>query len=488
LTPAGCGNGSGGGSEASFETIGADDTSSTGTSGGDSAGDGDSTGDGDSGDGDGTGSHPMFPPPELGGWTGEDFPTPTPSPSLPGQVSGIDATHYGGLSCGPFPENLFDILVPNSGSGHPLLVYIHGGGFTGGSRLTAFTGKADEIESYVNAGFAYASIDYRFRTALGEGVRTSLQDAQVCLQFILHHAADLGLDPERVVLAGNSAGAGTSLWLNSTDDLADPASGHAILSQSTDSIDGIIIDGTQATYDLLDWIDVVFGPEYSDIMQAIADAGGFDDEIIDMYGLAAGTDVLDAMMNDPDVITYRQATDMLDMLDADDAPIRAETTNPDEEPLSDGIIKHHPYHVRAIGDAAAAVGLETVLVSPGIGENATETRTEFALRMIGGPSGDGDGDGDGDGTSTGDGDGDGTCPPEPTDTPCSTCAKSVCCAEYETCYGVSDCACIADCFATATMTPNQCAASCGFGTVQDQAEFAALYACAMPGCTTACAP
>jgi hypothetical protein len=358
------------------------DSSGDGDSGTDSAGDGDSGTD-SAGDGDGDSSHPVFPPPELGDWTGEDPPSPTPSPSLPGGVSGIDATHYGELSCGPFAENLFDIIVPNGAGPHPLVVHIHGGGFVSGTRMSTFTGDANLIEDYINAGFAYASIDYRFRDAIGEGVRTSLQDSQVCLQYILYHGADFGLDPERLILSGGSAGAGTSLWLNAADDLAYPDSGHAILSQSTDSIDGIIIGNTQATYDLLDWIDVVFGPEYDDIMQAAADAGGFDDEVSEMYGLAQGIDIWDAIMNDPDVVTLRETLDMLDMLDANDAPIYATCNYEDEQPLSDAIVKHHPYHVRAVDEAAAAVGLETVLDVPALNESTTETKIEFALRMIG---------------------------------------------------------------------------------------------------------
>ena len=112
--------------------------------------------------------------------------------------------------------------------------------------------------------------------------------------------------------------------INSTDDLGDPDSGHAILSQSTESIDGIVISGTQATYDLQDWIDVVFGPQYSEdynaIMQTIADEGGFDTEISEMYGLAPGVDPVDALTSDPDVVAYREICDMLDLLDGNDAP------------------------------------------------------------------------------------------------------------------------------------------------------------------------
>jgi hypothetical protein len=51
---------------------------------------------------------------------------------------------------------------------------------------------------------------------------------------------------------GGSAGAGTSLWLATHDDLADPAASDPVLRESTRLVCAVC-NGTQATYDLTRW-------------------------------------------------------------------------------------------------------------------------------------------------------------------------------------------------------------------------------------------
>ncbi|RLB59010.1 MAG: hypothetical protein DRI90_15985, partial [Deltaproteobacteria bacterium] len=310
-------------------------TGTGGSAGAGAAGGGGSPegGGGTGGDGGTAGSEsPKLPPPDLGNWTGDAPIALVPSTTPPGDLSAADASHYGGLSCGPFPENLFDILIPNLPGPVPLVVFIHGGGFVGGTRATSYSGpKAQHALDYLAAGFGYATIDYRFRDALDEGVRTSLQDSQVCLQYIRYHAETLGIDPQRIVLTGGSAGAGTSLWLGTSDDLADPGSGHPILSVST-QVRGVIIDATQATYDLLDWAPVVFAPEYEELVQAAFDGGQIDDVLVSFYGISpdAMPSVVEFLATDPIARDYRAAIDMLELMGPDDAPVWAQTTNADE--------------------------------------------------------------------------------------------------------------------------------------------------------------
>lgn len=330
-----------------------------------------------------TGPTGQLPPPDLGNWTGDAPIALNPSANPPGDLSHVDAAHYGDLSCGPFPENLFDILIPNNAATPmPIVIYIHGGGFIGGSRTTSFNGQqADQAEDYLNANMAYATIDYRFLDALGEGVRTSLQDSQVCLQYIRFHAATFGVDPDRVVLTGGSAGAGTSLWMGTTDDQADPGSGHPILSMSTRAR-GVIIDATQATYDVLDWGSVVFAPEYEGILQAALDGGQFDAVLTQFYGLPGNVDPVDHMLHDPDALAYREAVDMLEWMDVGDAPVWARTQGDDEPPLTQGIVNHHPFHVRAIIESGVAAGVEVIADVPALGLSPAESRLQFAQRVL----------------------------------------------------------------------------------------------------------
>ena len=67
------------------------------------------------------------------------------------------AKYFEAIEYGPYDENLFDIYIPESEEPTPLLLYIHGGGFTGGSRDTS--GSEGEVTQYLDEGIAYASID-----------------------------------------------------------------------------------------------------------------------------------------------------------------------------------------------------------------------------------------------------------------------------------------------------------------------------------------
>ncbi|MEM6929132.1 MAG: alpha/beta hydrolase fold domain-containing protein, partial [Myxococcota bacterium] len=276
-----------------------------------------------------------FAPPDLGDWPG-DLALPAPS-ELPEGFEDLDATYLSALSCGPYPENLFDIIVPEVGAPPPLLFFVHGGGFTGGSRLDSLREGRNRTLRYLDEGFAYATVDYRFRTE--DGVRRPLQDVRVCLQFVRRHADALGFDPERIVLAGGSAGAGTSLWIATHDDLAEPDHLHPVLRQSTE-VRGIAITGTQATYDIFAWDDV-FSPEYADFFELAMAVPRAADELLAFYDV----DDADALFEEP-YLSYRAAVHMLPKIDADDPPIWIQNSRDDTDPIVDPL--HHPYHSRAV--------------------------------------------------------------------------------------------------------------------------------------------
>jgi hypothetical protein len=222
-------------------------------------------------------------------------------------LAAVGATHYGELSRGPNPENVFDLLIPSDGATSPrgLVLYTYGGGFASGGRLASFTnaGRAEDAEAYLDAGLAYATIDYRFRD--GAGMRTLLQDAQLCMQYVRLHAETMGIDPDRVVLTGGLAGAGLSLWLGTSDDLPDASGGHAVLAVST-RVDGVILDQTPVTYDFVDWPTVVFAPEHEAILRLALDGGALDSDIEASYALPDVSADRTALEKDPAIIAFRE--------------------------------------------------------------------------------------------------------------------------------------------------------------------------------------
>jgi acetyl esterase/lipase len=122
-----------------------------------------------------------------------------------------------------------------AGKPTPLLVFIHGGGWTAGNR---FSGLAAVLPAMLANGVSVVSVEYRFvNEATADGVvppvKGPLSDAARAVQFVRSKAAEWNLDKTKVAASGGSAGACTSLWLAFHDDLADPKSSDPIAREST---------------------------------------------------------------------------------------------------------------------------------------------------------------------------------------------------------------------------------------------------------------
>lgn len=96
-----------------------------------------------------------------------------------------------------------------------LLVWCHGGAWAAGD-LEGPEGDATAREVAVRADAAVISVDYRLARG-GVHYPIPLQDVVAAYRWAREHAEDLGADPERITLAGASAGgniaAGAALWL-----------------------------------------------------------------------------------------------------------------------------------------------------------------------------------------------------------------------------------------------------------------------------------
>lgn len=86
--------------------------------------------------------------------------------------------------------------------GGPVLVYLHGGGYFSGGKHRE--GRA-LLHRLADRGWVCISATYRFRP--GAGFEEHLTDARSALEWARAHAAGYGGDPDRVVMAGSSAGA-----------------------------------------------------------------------------------------------------------------------------------------------------------------------------------------------------------------------------------------------------------------------------------------
>jgi len=150
------------------------------------------------------------------------------SPNVPRPtLSGI---HYGGHE-----RQVMDFWKAESTEPTPLVFYIHGGGWTGGSKERV--DRAVDVEALLKAGVSLVAINYRLikRGAPDSEspVKAPLHDAARALQFVRSRAAEWNIDKTRIGAAGGSAGGCSSLWLAFHDDLADPKSDDPVAREST---------------------------------------------------------------------------------------------------------------------------------------------------------------------------------------------------------------------------------------------------------------
>lgn len=101
---------------------------------------------------------------------------------------------------------------PANAQKSPGFVWIHGGGWTGGTKSE---NRAKEIcSTMAKAGFVAISIDYKL------GNRSwpqNLWDCKNAVRYLRVHAKKYDIDPERIVVAGGSAGGHLALMVAYTD-------------------------------------------------------------------------------------------------------------------------------------------------------------------------------------------------------------------------------------------------------------------------------
>ena len=141
---------------------------------------------------------------------------------------------------GPHDRNVLDFWQARGVDPRPLLVYIHGGGWTKGDKSEKLTGAPDK-RTYLGKGISLASINYRLTPSAP--LPAPVYDAARAIQFLRSRAQEWNIDQNRICLIGGSAGACTSMWLLCHDDLADQDSEDPVLRESTRVAGAVAIIG-----------------------------------------------------------------------------------------------------------------------------------------------------------------------------------------------------------------------------------------------------
>ena len=271
------------------------------------------------------------------------------------------------LQYGDHKNAVMDVWLADSTKPTPIVVAIHGGGFKGGDK-SKYHGCA-ELQECLKKGVSFASINYRFRDEDPRGILACLHDSKRAIQFIRHHAKEWNIDKDRVAAYGGSAGAGTSLWLACHDDMADPNSADPVLRESS-RLTVVGLYGTQATYDVLQWKDII--PLQQEWTPDLEKAN--ETNILVAYGVQSLEE-----LNSEKGKAIRKERDMLAWMSADDPPIWMKS------PMRGGAVavndqnhrNHHPAHVACLKKRADEVGIQTIAIAPGVG-----VKPKSEIRMI----------------------------------------------------------------------------------------------------------
>jgi acetyl esterase/lipase len=103
-----------------------------------------------------------------------------------------------------------DIYLPPTGKSEkaPVLYYVHGGGWAAGSKDKGGLSLMRPVfEQVAEKGFICVSINYRlYKKNNGIVMRDCVTDAMDGLRFLKKNAEQYGIDPDRIVVWGDSAG------------------------------------------------------------------------------------------------------------------------------------------------------------------------------------------------------------------------------------------------------------------------------------------
>ncbi|WP_374951555.1 alpha/beta hydrolase [Mucilaginibacter sp.] len=133
---------------------------------------------------------------------------------FPNVVKTADQTYSPGDTKEAKKAHLFDLYQPkgDNATARPLIIWMHGGGFKYGSK----NAKGVELwsETFAQRGYVCVSINYTLSKhypflhfdELLRSTYYAVQDARKAIAFFKTHAKEYNIDPDRIILGGNSAG------------------------------------------------------------------------------------------------------------------------------------------------------------------------------------------------------------------------------------------------------------------------------------------
>jgi acetyl esterase len=201
-------------------------------------------------------------------------------------------------AAGPLRARLYETPLLGAtapdGERPPLIVFLHGGGFVLGDL------ESHDVPCRIlarHSGAHVLAVDYRL--APEHPFPAPLEDALAALRWAHEHARSLGADPDRVAIAGDSAGGNLSAvasWLAVRENAAPPPAAQLLIYPATEFVD---LSESQRRFDEgfllirrdMDWfsdrytaghdrtdprLSIARADELSDLPPALVITAGFD--------------------------------------------------------------------------------------------------------------------------------------------------------------------------------------------------------------------
>lgn len=246
-----------------------------------------------------------------------------------------------------------DVLMPETENPAGVVIFFHGGGFTGGDKSDAYNELfAPTMQALLNQNMALVSANYTLLTTPGnEGVISALEDGETVINYLHARFSDLNIPSRKIVLAGASAGAGIAQW-------------NGFREATNTQVKGILALAAQSTYNLYEWENVFPGfsldglRQLSPLLQVL---------FTQFYGG-------EPTQADLDAVDYRS------FMDSNDPALYVYNTAGDEVIDAQGGIDFDVlYHSFRHGDYLRAKAIEVELEFSGVFQ---ESPAEFALRVL----------------------------------------------------------------------------------------------------------
>jgi len=265
---------------------------------------------------------------------------------------------YADVKYGPHSQNVIDFYKAESDVPTPLVLYIHGGGFRGGSKRSV---NARTLRELLDAGISVAAVEYRFISHAP--LPAAHHDSLRALQFIRSKADEWNIDKARVGAFGGSAGAQICMWLAFHDEMADTSSSDPIERESS-RLTCVATSGGQTTMDFDWWMKWI--PGYDKPHRERAESFG---------------DITDEKFHD--IIEDISA---LSIVSSDDVPIFMSYGMKPDDPVPTGARAqgwkvHHVMFGIKLKEKMDELGLEADLKYPGA-QTKYESNADFFIKKL----------------------------------------------------------------------------------------------------------